>query len=223
MKFHELHGINVVLDETRRIANRINSFCDAFVLSSQPLRQNFSIVIKLSSTILLNESNKQCSQTTNWLGNCFLGLTSKNPSSFIESIYPKHLINLLANKSEDVWIKQIDTNWSDASLILNLNSDGQLEIVTEFDPEIRYIFLDGLPVNFPLWLVFDLYGRTNQIQFPHYTASNSPEIVSLGSDVYSTFKCGENGIVPYNSGRIILIGPKNSGKSQLKNMLFNRK
>ncbi|UXI17726.1 exostosin-1 [Sarcoptes scabiei] len=222
MKFHELHGINVVLDETRRIANRINSFCDAFVLSSQPLRQNFSIVIKLSSTILLNESNKQCSQTTNWLGNCFLGLTSKNPSSFIESIYPKHLINLLANKSEDVWIKQIDTNWSDASLILNLNSDGQLEIVTEFDPEIRYIFLDGLPVNFPLWLVFDLYGRTNQIQFPHYTASNSPEIVSLGSDVYSTFKCGENGIVPYNSGRIILIGPKNSGKSQLKNMLFNR-
>lgn len=210
MKFHDVHGVNVTLNEQKTTARRINSFCDAFVFSCNPIRLNSSIVIKLSS------------QQTEWNGFCFLGLTSKNPNSFIESIYSKHIINLLTQTVDDVWINSIAEQWSNANLILSLNSDGQLEITTEYDPCLKYIFLENLPVNFPLWLVIDLYGRTDQVCFPSYSSPNSREIVSLGSDVYSTFKCGESsGIVPYNSAHIILIGPKSGGKTQLKSMLID--
>ncbi|OTF76449.1 Neuralized-like protein [Euroglyphus maynei] len=201
MKFHDVHGVNASLDESKRIAKRINSFCDAFVFSSNPLRLNTPIIIRLSSRL-----------TSEWHGTCFIGLTSRNPANFMETVYSKHIINLLTTNVDDVWIKQISSDWSNVSLILSLNSDGFFEITTEYDPSLNYVFLENLPINLPLWLILDLYGQTEQVQFPRYSSPNSREIVSLGSDIYSTYKCGENGIIPYNSARIILIGPKSSGK-----------
>src|SRR5699024_9516896 len=85
----------------------------------------------------------------------------------------------------------------------------------------RYSFFENLPVNFPLWLVIELYGSSNCVQLPTFPSLNAKEIVSLGSDATATFKCGEEGIVPYNFARIVLIGPKSSGKSLLKNILSN--
>ena len=210
MKFHDVHGVNASIDETKHIARRTNSFCDAFVFSSNPLRLNQPIIIKLSSR-----------QTSEWHGQCFLGLTTRNPTNFIETVYSKHIINLLTTNVDDVWIKPINSDWSNASLILTLNSDGHFEITTEFDTNLKYIFLENLPIQFPLWLIIDIYGQTEQIQFPRYQSPNSKEIISLGSDIYSTYKCGEMGIFPYNSARIILIGPKLSGKTQLKNMFIS--
>nr|XP_046909481.1 protein neuralized-like [Dermatophagoides farinae] len=210
MKFHDIHGVNVSLDDNKRIAKRTNSFCDAFVFSSNPMRMNTPMIIQLSSRL-----------SSEWHGACFIGLTTRNPVNFMETIYSKHIINLLTTNVDDVWIKQIRPEWSNDSLILSLNSDGVFEIITEYEPNLKYMFLENLPINFPLWLILDLYGQTEQVQFPHYSSPNCREIVSLGSDIYSTYKCGENGIVPYNSARIILIGPKSSGKSQLKNIFIS--
>lgn len=209
MIFHEVHGVNVTLDETKRIAQRSGSFCDAFVFSEIPLQLNSFTVLKLSCS-------QPASDGQEWLGNCFIGVTSKNPLSFIESAYSKYIINLL--NGDDVWIKQIPDKWSSSSLIIHLTFDGQLEITSEFDPNLKCVFFENLPINFPLWLVIELYGSNNCVQLPTYTCPNSPEIVSLGSEVFSTFKSGKEGIVPYNSARIILIGPKCSGKTLLKNI-----
>ena len=207
MKFHEVHGVNASLDEGRQVARRTSSFCDAFVFSEVPLRLNSYTAIRLNSTDL------------EWQGGCFLGVTSRNPISFIESAYSKHIINLL--NTEDVWIKSIPESFGSASLIVHLTFDGQIEIITEHEPNLRHMLFENLPVNFPLWFVIELYGACNCIQFPTFSSPNSREIVSLGSDAAATFKCGLEGIVPYNFARIVLIGPKSSGKSLLMNILSN--
>lgn len=207
MIFHEVHGINASLDDDRKVAQRTGSFCDAFVFSEVPLRLNSFTAIKLSS------------KDSEWLGCSFIGITSKNPVSFIESAYSKHIINLL--HAEDVWIKQIPEKWSSASLVIHLTYDGQLEITSQYDPNSLCIFFENLPVNFPLWLVIDLYGCNDSVQLPTYTCPNSREIVSLGSEIFSTYKSGEEGVVPYNSARVVLIGPKSSGKTLLKNIFTN--
>src|SRR5699024_10948700 len=103
-------------------------------------------------------------------GACFIGITSKNPTSFIESAYSKHLINLMAN-GDDVWIRQIPAAWSGAHLTIHLTFDVQLEITTEHDSTQKYVFLGNLPVNFPLWLVIDLHGSTSSVHFPSYSSA----------------------------------------------------
>ncbi len=207
MRFHEVHGVNASLDDARKVALRTGSFCDAFVFSEVPLRLNSYTAIKLTS----NE--------VEWQGRSFLGVTSRNPVSFIESAFSKHILTLL--NTEDVWFRSVPESWASASLIVHLTFDGQLEITSEFEPNVRYIFFENLPINFPLWLVIDLYGASNSVQLPTFDSPNSKEIISLGSDASTTFKCGEEGIVPYNFARIVLIGPKSSGKSMLKNILSN--
>lgn len=207
MRFHEVHGANASLDDARKVARRTSSFCDSFVFSEVPLRLNSYTAIRLSSS------------EVEWQGGCFLGVTSRNPHSFIESAFSKHILTLL--NTEDVWIRSVPEKWTGASLIVHLTFDGQLEILSEFEPNVRYIFFENLPVNFPLWLVIDLYGATNCVQLPTFLSPNSKEIVLLGSDAAATFKCGEQGIVPFNFARIVLIGPKSSGKSLLKNILAN--
>ena len=207
MKFHEVHGVNVSLDSTRKVAQRTGSFCDAFVFSEVPLRHNSYTAVRLTS------------DDTEWHGQCFLGVTSRNPISFAESAISKQIISLI--NTEDVWIRPIPDSWSSTNMIIHLTFDGQLEVTNQHEPNVRFMLFENLPVNFPLWLMIELYGASNSVTFPVYTSPNSREIISLGSDAGSTFKCGEDGIVPYNVARVVLIGPKSSGKSMLKNILCN--
>lgn len=205
MKFHEMQGVNVEVDETRRMARRVCSFCDAFVFSEAPLRLNSMVAVRLQSP------------ETQWAGHAFVGVTSKNPISFVEGANLKHITQLLA--AEDVWIRPVQPAWASASLVLHLTYDGQLEVITDTEPNVRYCLLENLPVNFPLWLVVDIYGATNCVQLPTYSQPNSREIVALGSDVYATYKCGKEGVMPYNYAHIVLIGPKSAGKTTLKAVL----
>ena len=209
MKFHHIHSMNVKLDETRTNAQRRgSSFCDSFVFSESSLKLNSYVSIKFISP------------ETEWKGQAFIGLTTQNPSMFIENAYSKFLINLL--NAEDVWIRSILEQWKNSHLILHLTFDGSLEVTSEHESSRKYVLFQNLPVNIPLWFVVELYGSTQQIELPIFKTTNSPEIVSLCTDANAVFRCGQKGIVPYSRSRIVITGPPDSGKNFLKSKLIQR-
>jgi protein neuralized len=209
MKFHEIHGSNISLDESKQKASRTSSFCDAIVFSDNPIRVNSFIPIKISSS------------DTQWLGSLFLGVTTRNPYIFSESSLPKHILGLYSE--EDFWIKSIPSHWMNSNITIHLTFDGLMEVMTNDEPNVVHNFLTELPVDSPLWLILDLYGSSNSVQFSTYQCPMSSEMLLLGPDMSTAFKCGADGVVPYNQTRIMLIGPNSSGKSSLKMALINTK
>ena len=207
MKFSEIHGLNVHLDETKQKAVRNNSFFDGIVFSDNPIRINSFIPIKI------------CSPANQWLGSVFLGVTSRNPKHFVDNSLPKHIIGLCSE--DDFWIKSIPSRWSDSNLIIHLTYDGLMEISCNEEPSLTLAFLSDLPVSDPLWLIIDLYGSSNSVQLATYNSPMSSEMLFLGPDMSSAFKCGSEGVVPYKRTRIMIIGPRTSGKSTLKKALIN--
>ena len=207
MKFNEIHGLNIQLDESKQKAFRNNSFYDGIVFSDTPIRINSFIPIKISSP------------ANQWLGSIFLGVTTRDPKYFIDNSLPKHIIGLC--NEEDFWIKSIPSRWSDSNIIIHLTYDGLMEITANDEPNLTLIFFADLPVNRPLWLIIDLYGSSNSVQLSTYNSPMSSEMLLLGPDMTTAFKCGSEGVVPYNRTRIMLIGPSQSGKSSLKKALIH--
>lgn len=207
MKFHNVHGNNVILDNTGQRASRTTSFCDGITFSDSPIKTNTIIPLRIYSPA--NE----------WLGYLFIGMTTRDPNTFSENNLPKHSLSLF--NEEDIWIKQIFSQWANSLITLQLTKNGSLDIGINGGP--RKPFIIGLPLDNPLWLIVDLHGATTCVQYATYHQSNPSEFLVLGPDVNSALKCGANGIVPYNSVRTMLLGPFNSGKSTLKQALVNQK
>jgi len=206
MRFHEIHSSNVQLDETRTLAKRTGAtFCDSFLFSESPLKLNSYISIRFQSP------------SVEWKGQAFIGLTTQNPSVFVENAYSKYLINLLT--TDDVWLRSILEPWRNAHLIIHLTYDGNLEVTSEHESARKYVLFQNLPVNVPLWFVVELYGSTSEIELPIFNTTNSLEVVSLCTDANVVFRCGQKGIVPYSRSRIVIIGPPDSGKNRLKSIL----
>lgn len=209
MKFSEIHGLNVQLNESKQKAVRNNSFYDGIVFSDDPIRINSFVPIKV------------CSPANQWLGSLFLGVTSRNPKFFIDNSLPKHIIGLC--NEEDFWIKSIPSRWTDSNIIIHLTYDGLMEITSNQEPNLTVTFLSELPISGPLWLIIDLYGSSNSVQLATYNSPMSSEMLLLGPDMSTAFKCGAEGVVPYKRTRVMLIGPKNSGKSSLKKVIINNR
>lgn len=186
MQFHSyVHGSNIGLSKNGTVAIRNSSdtnFCDAIAFSSKPISFNRSFTLKIKSA------------ARKWRGCLSLGLTTRDPTSFINSHsyphsnnpnktpinqQPAHqkpqillpqfasLISLASQEkySSNFWLRELPIEWSNANLTFILTHNlNHTELVIVFNNEHQITFLHYLPVDSSFWLILDLFGQTNYIE-----------------------------------------------------------
>lgn len=98
MRFHNVHGGNVIVDEGGKRATRVTSFSDAITFSSKPVAVGTRVNLVLAS----NDS---------WTGALRLGVTVHDPGLLTTSAaLPKFSCPDLASK-QGYWIRPLPERW----------------------------------------------------------------------------------------------------------------
>jgi hypothetical protein len=168
MYFHSVHGKNIHLSTDSSQAKRLNGFCQGITFSSNPLTQ-----LQRVTFVVGNESKQSAGGLTSrrckkpaWNGNLRIGLTTKNPSTMTSSDLPEFSYPTLLN-TDGYWITTIKSAYlksgNKISLLLDKNNSLQLEI----NYVVRAVLFGNnqIATNNKLWLMLDLYGSTNLVQF----------------------------------------------------------
>lgn len=197
MYFHSVHGKNIQLSQDSSQAKRVRGFCQGITFSSNPLTplQRVTFLVGNESADNKYSSNtkqgyfKRSSKKSIWNGNLRIGLTSKNPITLTSSDLPEFSYPTLLN-TEGYWITVIKSSYlkhgNKLSLVLDKNNSLQLAInyvvkATLFANDM----IPSSPSN-KLWLILDLYGSTNKVQF--LPSDDTPyEIKARGLDAVNNF------------------------------------
>ncbi|CAN8004517.1 unnamed protein product, partial [Ixodes hexagonus] len=152
MRFHNVHGGNVLVDEGGKRATRVTSFSDAITFSSKPV----AIGSRVSLVLASNDS---------WTGALRLGVTVHDPGLLTTSAaLPKFSCPDLASK-QGYWIRPLPERWvaQGSKLTFYVNAQGHFQLFV--DNEYKGALLLGLPVKERMWIIVDLYGISVSAKF----------------------------------------------------------
>lgn len=189
MYFHSVHGKNIQLSTDSSQAKRINSFCQGITFSNSPLTQlqrvTFLVGCDCSITSLYKQPNfpmtnlgninsyhnkngyKFSSRKNIWNSYLRIGLTTTNPITLTLSDLPEFSYPTLLN-TEGFWITTIKSSYlkhgNKISIVLDNNNSLQLSVNYVVKAKL---FSEMIPTSSStkLWLILDLYGNTNFVQF----------------------------------------------------------
>uniref|UniRef100_A0A915D3T9 NHR domain-containing protein n=1 Tax=Ditylenchus dipsaci TaxID=166011 RepID=A0A915D3T9_9BILA len=143
LKFHSVHGTNVTLLNDGRIARRKDSFCKGLVFSNRPISVDEIICLRL------------CDVGTNWSGVLRFGVTNVDPASFRDIELPKFACPDLTSKA-GYWAKALAERYS-------VNDTG--EMYYGINGVNKGLFLNGINVSLPIWIIIDIYGNSVGVEF----------------------------------------------------------
>ncbi|KAL5016538.1 hypothetical protein ScPMuIL_006127 [Solemya velum] len=213
MKFHSTHGSAVFLSDNQCSATKNETiFSNGIVFSDQPLPIGQKAVVELG-----------CSFASS--GSIRVGVTIHDPSKLKSHDLPKYVVPFLTCR-EGYWARPISENLvtSGSRLMLYITSLGQLQLF--IDDNHRGVYLGGLPVDKPLWLLFDIYGNTKSVKFvkPVDDVHKPKEIVARGTEAVRAYEeACKFGTRPVYHTRLMLIGQDGVGKTSLKNALVGER
>ena len=147
MRFHNVHGSAVFLTENRAVASRSdNHFCNGIVFGDQPIKSGQKVSIVLSCA-------------TSWSGAIRVGVTLNDPAKIGAQELPKYAVPSLA-KRDGFWVRPIAESLATdgAHLMFYISPAGHLQFFV--NNEHKGALFVGLPIDKPLWILFDLYGNT---------------------------------------------------------------
>ena len=175
MYFHGVHGKNILLSSDNSQAKRICGFCQGLTFSNNPLTQFQRITFQIGNEINHTHhfTNKQNSffkryKKENWNGDLRIGLTSKNPITLTTSDLPEFSYPALLN-TEHFWITVVKSTYlkNGNKISIVLDKDNSLQLFVNYVLKAT-LFGNGVINPSPstkLWLILDVYGRTNFVQF----------------------------------------------------------
>lgn len=152
MKFHNVHGSGIILQDNRIVATRSeNSFCDGLVFSDQPVKVGQKVCVELTTT-------------QSWSGALRVGLTSVDPGKTNASDLPRYALPHLT-KRDGYWIQPLSEKFvkTGSHVTLYISSQGQLQLFV--DGVHKGACLQGIPTDRTVWLCLDLYGNTKSAKF----------------------------------------------------------
>jgi hypothetical protein len=219
MYFHSVHGKNIQLSADNSQARRINGFCQGITFSSNCLTQlqRVTFVVGSEAAVVATDSvsaaaaaaaaeagslndasrgKKSASNNkskSNWNGNLRIGLTTKNPTTLISSELPEFSYPTLLN-TDGYWITCFKSSYLKAgnkiSLVLDKNNSLQLAINYVVKATLFGNNMVPSSSTTKLWLVLDLYGATNVVQF----------LPSGKNDWFAYWTCGFKNYACYIAG-----------------------
>ncbi|XP_064476392.1 uncharacterized protein LOC135390582 [Ornithodoros turicata] len=206
MRFHNVHGGNVLLDEGGKRATRTTSFCDGLAFSSKPLAVGSKVTLLLGA----NET---------WTGALRLGVMLQDPTTL--GPVPKHAYPDLTAR-QGFWVRSLPECWAThgSKLTFYVNTQGYLQLFV--DNEYKGALLSCLPTKERLWLILDLFGTSISAKFVPSASTAPAEVIARGPDAVRAYRTACNdGSVPLYRTRLYIIGCPGAGKTTLKRTLLN--
>uniref|UniRef100_A0A1I7U091 RING-type E3 ubiquitin transferase n=1 Tax=Caenorhabditis tropicalis TaxID=1561998 RepID=A0A1I7U091_9PELO len=147
LQFHFIHGANVVILKNGRMAKRRESFCKGLAFSNRPIDIDENVCLRL------------CEVGTSWSGVLRFGVTNEDPEQYRDMPVPTFACPDLTTK-EGYWAKALPERYSSEGNILHfyVNKDG--ELFYGINGSQKGMFLTGINVRLPMWLILDIYGNS---------------------------------------------------------------
>ncbi|KAI1725454.1 neuralized domain-containing protein [Ditylenchus destructor] len=152
LKFHSVHGTNVTLFNDGKIARRKESFCKGLVFSNRPITVDEIVCLRL------------CDVGTNWSGVLRFGVTNVDPASFRDIELPKFACPDLTSKP-GYWAKALAERYSVEKSILHFFVNSEGEMYYGINGVSKGLFLNGINVSLPIWIIIDIYGNSVGVEF----------------------------------------------------------
>jgi protein neuralized len=176
MYFHSVTGKNIKLSSDSSEAKRVNGFCDGITFSNNPLVQFQRVTFQIGQIPQLDKNDfgnkqnvfKKLNKKSLWNGNLRIGLTTKNPITLTSSELPDFSYPTLLN-TDCYWITCIKSSYlkpgNKISLVLDKNNS--LQVSVNYVVKANLFGNNTIPntASTKLWLILDLYGNTNMVQF----------------------------------------------------------
>lgn len=152
LKFHTVCGTNIQILNDGRVARRKESFCKGLAFSNRPISIDEIICIRL------------CEVGTNWSGVMRFGVTNVDPASFRDIELPKFACPDLTSKG-GYWAKSLAERYSIENAILHFFVNENGEMYYGVNGVHKGLFLSGINVLSPLWIIVDIYGNSIGVEF----------------------------------------------------------
>ncbi|KAL3095397.1 hypothetical protein niasHS_007496 [Heterodera schachtii] len=152
LKFHSVCGTNIQLLREGRVARRKESFCKGLAFSNRPISIDEIVCIRLSEI------------GTNWSGVMRFGVTNVDPASFRDIELPKFACPDLTSKG-GYWAKSLAERYSVEGSILHFFTNANGEMYYGVNGVHKGLFLSGINVLSPLWIIVDIYGNSIAVEF----------------------------------------------------------
>ncbi|OQR67833.1 neuralized protein 4-like [Tropilaelaps mercedesae] len=183
--FHRVHGENISVSNNGRTARRVESFNKALCFIDRPLKAQEKLTFRII----------EVSQA--WSGTLRIGVTMHDPDVFQGNL-PKYCCPDLNMKAGN-WGKAVEEAHAVQNTVLEVyyTSTGNMMLkVNDDEPEV---FLSGIRMGVPLYVLFDLYGNTQGIELLDVSLRNaqgSSRVVNAQS------AAGVAGVQPLNNSTL---------------------
>ncbi|XP_070541223.1 E3 ubiquitin-protein ligase NEURL1-like [Ptychodera flava] len=150
LPFHEICGMNVVLDPTRTQARRIDGeFQNSVVFLNRPIHVGELVIIEILET------------TARYLGCLTIGVTSCDPAVISPAVLPDDCEDFYDR--QEYWAISKDISLPDVGdqLSFVINSEGELHY---HENAVHQRVLMHVDASQPLWILFEIYGSTQKIK-----------------------------------------------------------
>nr|NP_001071769.1 Neuralized-b protein [Ciona intestinalis]XP_026691144.1 neuralized-b protein isoform X1 [Ciona intestinalis]BAE06572.1 Ci-Neuralized-b [Ciona intestinalis] len=170
LRFHPVHGSNVVLSCDRQVASRKpDSFCNGLVFGHRPVKFGEAIHLRFNKV------------RPDWRGCIRLGFTPYNPARCNSASLPSYAVPDLSRRSR-FWAIPIPEKYATKYNIFSFvcKDDGSVSFM--INNEGKGIFATGLSTKISLWPMLDLYGKVEELAIvDDETAERGSELL-LDSD-----------------------------------------
>ena len=151
LQFHTCHGTGITLSENSSVATRGEDFCNGIAFSAKPVKIGQKVCIELVTN-------------SDWSGAIRIGLTRHDPGRTDPASLPRYACPNLTNQPGN-WARALNEKYADNGnrITFYLNSQGQLHYF--INKEHKGVFLNNLPTDLTLWVLFDIYGSSTSAKF----------------------------------------------------------
>lgn len=149
--FHRVHGEHVKISKGGKMAKRVESFCKGLAFSNRPIEIDEIVCIKFSE------------MATNWSGVLRFGVTNTDPETLGNSL-PRFACPDLTSK-EGNWAKALAERYCQAQSILHFYVRENGELYYGVNGVQKGLFLSGINTRSPMWVLVDIYGNSNCLEF----------------------------------------------------------
>lgn len=166
LTFHQICGDNVRIQESGRVARRVESFCKGIAFSARPVNIGERVCVRLLEI------------STNWSGVIRFGFTSQDPAGLRDAL-PKYACPDLTNKP-GYWAKALSERFAEQGLVLFYYVTSTGDVHFGINGEERGVFFGGVDTRCPLYALVDVYGNSTAAEFldPLAQLNNRTRIVN---------------------------------------------
>uniref|UniRef100_A0A1I7Z3Z0 Neuralized n=1 Tax=Steinernema glaseri TaxID=37863 RepID=A0A1I7Z3Z0_9BILA len=156
LKFHPVHGCNIILQRDGVIARRNESFCHGLAFSNRPIAVDEVVCIRFAEV------------GQSWSGFLRFGVTNIDPTSYREGELPKFACPDLTTKV-GYWAKALPERYSQQGALLHFYVNNLGELHYGINGVVKGVFIQNINVNLPVWVIVDIYGNCKSLEFVDVT------------------------------------------------------